>query len=148
MSWKRALDEALDARPEAGPVHVDAGDRGTAEVDMVSAGPIGVRVRGLTLPRRTGESAVDTCHRIARSTRNLPERLTVVEADTRLDGGVLRSDPSDQFDPQEFTEVRVDPDAVRVRRLRADAQTGERRRASWDATREQLARLLGEIQGR
>lgn len=142
MSWRRALDAALDARGGVpGEVVVEVGDV-RAEVDVRAVDRIGVAVRGVRVSRPEREVLAEA-DRLARDVRSLGERLRVVEASAGL-GGVLRS-REEEVHEASFHELRVEPGSVELTRSR---RTPEGREAvDWEATREQIGRLLGELGG-
>lgn len=146
MSWTRPMDDALDATAEPTTVRIDGPEGAHAEVEVRRAGPIGVRVGRVRVRHGADRDVAAEAERLEREVRALPERLTPTEVDPRLGGAILRS-RSSRPKARDFWEVRVDgPREVEVRRYALDAR-GDREPADFDLTREQLGRLLGELEG-
>jgi hypothetical protein len=146
MSWRRAVDRALDERNDApGSVQIEGPDGASADVDVDRAGPIGVRVRRVKLTRSRDVDVVEEAERLADGLRSLPERIAPIEVDPKLGGAVLRSRP-DEMRRRGFFEVDVQgPREVEVRRKRITDDGRED--DSWDLTRDGLGRMLDELDG-
>lgn len=142
MSWRRALDRALDGHPDApGTVEV-AGPSGSAHVDVARAGPIGVRVRKVRVTHDEDRDIAQEAERLG-GLRSLPERVVPIEVAPGLGGAILRSKPDEMRD-REFFEVEVDgAREVEVRRRRVTEDGREA--VEWDMTRDGLGRLLDEL---
>jgi hypothetical protein len=143
MSWRDRLDDELDAQPD-GTVRVST-DRAEAEIEVRRADAIGVRIGRVRLERDVPRDVVDEATRLGGALRSIPDRLAPVEVDRALGGAVLRSRPEDMRD-REFYEVEVREREVEVRKHRI-GDDGLREDTDWDVTREQLGRLLGELDG-
>lgn len=138
-----SLDDALDGlKGRSGTIEVDR-DAHSAEVDVVEADRIGVRVKGVRV-RRDGPLDV------AREAEALPDRLrslsdpvSPVEVEPSLGGARLRGEPDRD---RRYFEVDVQPDYTDIRRTRVDDQ-GDRQEADWTMTRDQLDRLIDEAAG-
>lgn len=156
----RALDAAV-----AGPgvVRVD-GDGRAAEVDVIDADKLGVRVRRVRVEASGpleasrvgpgdaagGSSRARALHeeveRLTEAFRGLPERIVPVEVSPALGGAVLRSAPQD-VENREYFEVRTDGRVTELERVHAPA--GEPRRSvPFTLTREALARIVDRVAGR
>jgi hypothetical protein len=142
---KPTLDEALDRLPpEGGKVRVERG--GTqAEVAVVEADRIGVRVRGVEVTRDRPVDVEAEARSLPERLRALPERVTPVEVDPTLGGARLRTRP-EELRGREFFEVDVEPSRTSIRRSQVNAD-GERVETDWTMTREQLDRLIDETSG-
>lgn len=147
MSWRRAVDQALDKRSDApGTVTVDGPDGATADVDVERAGPIGVRLRKVRLKRAKDRDIREEAERLSRDLRSLPERVEPVEVDPKLGGAILRSRP-DEMKRRGFFEVDVrGTREVEVRRKRITE--GGREDDHWEMTRDGLGRVLDELDDR
>jgi hypothetical protein len=139
------LDDQLDRLPsDGGKVSVERGST-TAEVDVLEADRIGVRVRGVAV-RRDGVVDVETEARsLPERLRALPERVAPVEVDPNLGGARLRTRP-EELRGREFFEVDVEPSRTSIRRTRVTPE-GDRVETDWTMTREQLDRLIDETSG-
>lgn len=141
MSLADAMNKALDG----GEGLIRAEHSGaTAEVDVVAAGPVGVRVRGLKVHRGRDVSIAEAAEQLPEQlARVLPERVVPVEVDAGLGGAVLRTKPGEMRDA-EFIEVELRGSrSVEVRRWRVE---GEREPIDWAMTRDQLGRLLDALE--
>lgn len=141
MSLADALAEALDRKSE-GTVTAEHGGA-KAHVDVVTAGPVGVRLRGLKVERGRDVSVEDAARQLPEQLAGvLPERVVPVEVDAGLGGAVLRTKP-DEMRGGEFVEVEVrGTRKVEVRRWRVGE---EREPRDWAMTRDALGRLLDEL---
>lgn len=144
MTWRNALDDALDgAKADDGVVEVEC-EHGRAKLDVAKKGPIGVRVRQVDLSRSRSAEVGDEAARLGRELRALGEHVRPTEVAPALGGAVLRTDPEEMRN-REFFEVGIaGADKTSVKRVRV-SEEGERTAADWDMTREQLDRLLGEL---
>ena len=136
------LDDALDALDgESGTVSIDQ-DGGTAEVDVVEADRLGVRVRGVRVTRKRGVDVAREAKELPDRLRSLPDRVEPSEVAPELGGSRLRSKPR----KGEYFEVDVAPDRTDIRRTRVDDE-GERHETDWTMTRDQLGRIIDEARG-
>jgi len=136
------LNKALDDLDGAGTVEVDR-DGGSAEVDVVDADRIGVRVKGVRV-RHDGPVDVEREARaLPDRLRSLPDPVEPVEVAPDLGGAILRGDPDSQ---RRYFEVDVQPDRTDIHR-RQVGDDGERHEADWSMTRDQLDRLIDEAGG-
>lgn len=138
MKLVDALDRELDRAARGGLVHAE-GDGGHAEIDVVEADRLGVRVRKVRVDATRAHDLRDIAERWPRKLRDLPDRVVPVEVDPRLGGATLRSDPDDRADDT-FVEVEVRGASAEIRRLRPAADG--RDAVEWTMTREQLRRLV------
>jgi hypothetical protein len=83
--------------------------------------------------------------RLPGAIRSLPDRVAPVEVDAGLGGARLRSRP-DELRGGDFFEIDVEPTRSSVRRT-AVGEHGQRGPAEWTLTREQLERLIEEVEG-
>lgn len=144
--WDEALNRALDARdPDTTAVDVAAGTS-RARVDVVEADRLGVRVRGVTVERGEAEPVDGAAERLASRVRSLPERLVPVEVDPGLGGAVLRSRP-DEMRGRDFYQLEVDAEGRRGVTRQRPSPGGGREATDWTMTRDQLGRLLDELDG-
>ncbi len=132
------LDEALNAG--AGRVEAET-ERGTVDVEVTDVDRLGVRVRGVTVRRSAPADVVEEAGRLPDALRALPERVVPVEVSRSLGGARLRSVPRER----EFFEVDVEGGKTSVRKTRV--VDGEREGREWTMTREQLERLVREMEG-
>ncbi len=136
------LDDALDALgDEPGTVSVDR-EGSQAEVDVVDADRLGVRVKGVRIRRDRVVDVEQEARALPDRLRSLSEPVEPVEVAPDLGGATLRSKPH----RGEYYEVDVEPRGVDIRRNRVD-EHGERHATDWTMTREQLDRLIDEADG-
>lgn len=136
---KRTLDDALDSLAEgSGTVSVDA-EGGQAEVDVVEAGKIGVRVKEVRIRRDHPVDVSKEASRLPERLLSLPDPVEPVEVAPELGGATLRSKPRDG----RYFEVGLEPSRTNIRRTRVD-DDGKRHDADWTMTRDQLDRLIDE----
>lgn len=138
----KELDDELDALDGPGTVRV-VRPGGSAEVQVEAAGPIGARVRRVRVERETAWDIADTARRLE-GLRALPEPVEAQEVDPGLGGAILRTRP-DRLRGDGFYEVEVGERSAEVRRIGLDGR--ERSDREFDLTREQLGRLLDELEG-
>lgn len=138
------LDDALDALEGTGTVHIDRSS-GHAEVDVVDADRIGVRVRGVRVHRDRDVDVGEEAYALPERLRSLPDRIEPVEVAPTLGGARLRSRP-DEMRGSEYFEVDVAPRRTDIRRTRVDDH-GDRHEVDWTVTRDQLDRLIDEADG-
>ncbi len=145
MSLRDRLDEALDRRiGQAGEVAIEADGR-RAEVAVTDVDRLGVRVRGVKVHRAHDREVQAEAAALPERLRAIPEPLGPVEVDPALGGATLRTKPGALRDREFFeVEVRGTRD-VEVRRYRAEV--GDRKPIDWTMTREQLGRLLDQLDG-
>lgn len=138
-----SLGRQLDAGLGPGVVRTER-DGATAEVDVEDVDRLGARVRSVrvTGPARTGVG--EHAARLPEALRVLPDRIVPVEVSPALGGAVLRSAPADLRE-REFFEVRTDGGTVEVERRRL--VEGGREPAPFTLTREQLRRLVDDLEG-
>lgn len=144
MSWRTRMDEALDGQGP-GIVQVDGERGGRAEVDIRGIDRIGVRVGGVRMTHGHDRDPTSEIDRLTRDLRSLPDRVQPFEVSPDLGGGNLRSRPEEMRN-REFFEVEVRGREVDVRKHRVGSD-GTREPVEWDFTREQLGRLLDELDG-
>lgn len=137
-----SLDDALDALDSAGVAEIER-PGGSASVDATEIGPLGVRVRRVRVDRDDNWDISDKAHALPQRLRALPERITPSEVAPDLGGAILRTHPDD-FRGDGYFEVEVGERSAEVRRVKiAD---GERAPTDWTITREQLGRLIDELE--
>lgn len=136
------LDDELDALQGSGTVRV-VRPGGSAEVEVEAAGPIGARVRKIRVEREVAWDIPGTARRLE-GLRSLPEPVEAQEVDAGLGGAILRT-PPDHLRGDGFYEVEVGERSAEVRRVRLDGS--DRSEAEFDLTREQLGRLIDELEG-
>jgi len=141
MKLTDALDRELDRAARGGVVHVEAED-GHAEVEVVEADRLGVKVRRVRVEAIRPHDLHGIAESWPRRLRELPDRVHPVEVDPRLGGATLRSDPDDRVD-ETFVEIEVRGASADVRRLRPTADG--RDAIDWTMTREQLRRLVDTL---
>ncbi len=141
MRASEALEAALDGASGSGRIRA-TGDDGTAEIDAVAIGPIGVRVREVTVGRDADIDISEEAEALPDRLRSLPHRVVPIEVDPDLGGAILRSRPQDMRDG-EFWEVDVRRRRTTVRKQRV-REDGHREPAEFALTREQLQRLIDE----
>jgi len=143
MSLADALRDKLQLPGvKPGPVEVET-EGGFAQVDLVEGDGIGVRVNRVRVNVSGGASVDDRARRICERVRCLGDRLVPVEVEPRLQGGILRSDPSDMRG-REYFEVGLDGSGATVERYRADPDCG-RDRHPFTLTHDQLDELVDDI---
>ena len=145
MSWRDAIDEALDETPR-GVVQVSGPGGASAELDVQDSGPIGARVRRVRLTHAEDRDIDHEASRLGEALRALPHAVHPSEVAPDLGGAILRSRPDEMRSP-DFFEVKVDgPRDVEVRRYRLGDDL-DRQPADFDVTREGLGQLLDELDG-
>jgi hypothetical protein len=141
MSLPDALDAELDRAARGGTVQASDGDN-DAEIDVVEADRLGVRIRRITVARATPYDPAEIARDWPREIRELPERLRAVEVDPGLGGATFRSDPDDRRDDS-FVEIEVRGGTAEIRRHRVGADGREA--LDWTMTRDQLRRLVDTL---
>jgi len=137
-----AIDEAIDPGV-TGTIEAEA-EVGTATVDVVEAGPIGVKVDAVRIRRDAEVDVVEEAAALPERLRSLGERVQPVEVEPRLGGATLRTKPEDMR-RKEFYQVDISPNEAEVKRYRV--RQGGRERTDWAMTRGQLRRLVDELGG-
>jgi hypothetical protein len=137
------LHDALDALDGEGTVETGR-TGGRATVDVERAGPIGARVRRVRVERDEPWDISERAHDLPGRLRAIPERVEAQEVAPELGGAILRTVPDD-LRGDGYYEVEVGERHAEVRRVGLD--DGERTEAAFDVTREQLGRLLDELDG-
>ena len=142
-----ALDEALDGIDGSGTAEVERAG-GRAHVDVEDVDRLGVRVRRVRVERDADWDIQERADALPDRLRTLPERVKAQEVAPELGGAILRTDP-EAYDGERYFEVEVGKRAAEVRRVRVEAAGAERTRSAddWTLTREQLGRLLDELDG-
>lgn len=141
MTAPDTIDQALDRVRAGGMAQIDQGST-QAEVEVIEADRIGIKVRRVRVERDRDYEVHGIAERWPRTVRSLPDRLHPVEVEPRLGGATLRSDPEDQVDDT-FMEVEVRGSAAEVTRHRR--LPGGREQTEWSMTREQLRGLLDAL---
>lgn len=143
MSLSEALAEALEEQPNGSITAEHEGAR--AHVDVVASGPIGVRVKRVTVQRSRDVAVADAATSVSERLGSvLPERVEPVEVDPALGGAVLRTRPEDIHN-REYLEVEIrGTRKVDIRRWRVEDEG--RAEADWSMTRDQLGRLLDDLE--
>lgn len=118
-------------------------DGAVAQVDVVEAGPIGVRVDGLRVRPADPAPLELRARHIARGLRPGGERLVEVEVDPTLGGATLRSDPRDMRGGG-FYEVELDREGARVHRQRVGPD-GSRSTEPFPLTHDELERAVDRL---
>ena len=136
------LDEALDAVQGSGSVQIERRG-GSATVEVEDVDRLGVRVRRVRVDRDRDWDIADTARRLPQTLRSLPEPVVPQEVSPQLGGAILRTDP-ERYDGERYFEVEVGRRSAEVRRVRVSE--GERASEDWTLTREQLGRLLDELE--
>ncbi|MCB9672986.1 MAG: hypothetical protein H6734_26185 [Alphaproteobacteria bacterium] len=139
----RDLDSELDGLDGSGRVRVER-EGGAAEIDVERAGPIGARVRRVRVERDQPWDIAERARALEGRLRSLPEKVEAQEIAPELGGAILRTVPGD-LRGKGFYEVEVGPRSAEVRRVRLEGS--ERTEGEFDMTREQLGRLLDELDG-
>ena len=137
------LAEALDGAAVPASVEADT-DNGSVAVDVTDVDRLGVRVRGVTVRRKSAVDVVSEAARLPDALRALPERIEPVEVSRALGGARLRTSAKEIRGGEHF-EVDVEATETRVRRTRV--ANGAREGIEWVMTREQLERLVRELEG-
>lgn len=137
------LDDALDQVNGAGSAEVER-DGGSASVDVADVDRLGVRVRRVRVEREAGWDVGEKAHALPDRLRSLPDRVEPQEVAPELGGAILRTRPED-YDGKRYFEVEVGPRSAEVRRVKVEG--GERSEDDWTMTREQLGRLIDELEG-
>lgn len=142
MSWQEALDAALDRAPGAGSVHVDGRDGARATIDVVQAGPIGVRLREVHVDHTEARDVATEARRLCADVRSLGRPILPIEVDPTLGGAILRTTP----ERQRWFDVTHTPQCTRVRRMHVGDDSTPTP-VDFDLTREQLGDLLRALDG-
>ncbi len=139
------LDAALDALgDEGGVVEVQRGTH-RAEVDVIEADRLGVRVRGVTVHAPHDRDIAREAARLPERLRALPDRVEPVEVAPELGGAILRT-PADRVQRGRFYQVDVRPRHTTIGRREIGADGG-RVPVDFTLTREQLERLIEQTEG-
>lgn len=142
MTLAERLDEAIEA---AGAGRVEAEEGGArAEAEVVRSERIGVRLRSVTVRPALPVDVPEVARALPDRLRALGERVVPHEVEPRLDRAILRTEPDDMR-RREFFEVDVTKGGAEVTRQRGSDEGRER--VDWDMTREQLGRLVDELEG-
>lgn len=141
MNLTDALDAELDRAGRGGTVQASDGAT-DAEIDVVEADRLGVRVRRITVARAAPYDPSEIARDWPRDVRELPERIRAVEVDQGLGGATFRSDPEDRRDDS-FVEIEVRGGTAEIRRHRVGA--AGREPLDWTMTRDQLRRLVDTL---
>jgi hypothetical protein len=143
MSLGRAVDAAIDKATGPGTISAET-DGASADIDVLEADRLGVRVRGVRIVRAEDIDITDEAKALPDRLRSLPERLMPVEVDPGLGGAILRTEPSDVTDG-EFYELEVrGPRELELKRFRAEPGK-ERDEADFTLTRKQLGKVVDEL---
>lgn len=144
MGLGRAIEAAIDdRRGEPGVVEAEA-DGAKAEVEVLEADRLGVRVSRVRVTRAEPFDLEEEAAELPERLRSLPERMTPVEIDKRLGGGRFRTDPDEIVD-REFFELDLKNEReLDLRRLRAG--DNGREVIDWTMTRRQLRGVLDELE--
>ncbi|MEZ4321531.1 MAG: hypothetical protein R3F61_28925 [Myxococcota bacterium] len=137
------LNDALDAVDGAGTAEVPR-EGGRAEVDVADVDRLGVRVRRVRVERDADWDVSEQARALPERLRALPERVEPSEVSPELGGAILRTAPRD-YDGERYFEVNVGPRSAEVRRVKVT--NGERADDDFTITREQLGRLIDELEG-
>jgi len=143
-----AIDEALDEAVKAGdvsksPLAIEADGR-KAEINVVDADRIGVRVRAVKVDRGVPVDVAAEAVALPDRARSLQEPVVPLEVDTRIGRAVLRTEPG-AIRRREFFDIGLDGSGeIDVQRYRVN-DDGDRDRVDWTMTRDQLGRLLDEL---
>lgn len=121
------------------PVEVAAGGA-RARVDVTAVDGLGVRVRSVRVEVDGAAPVTQRAVRVAEACRVLGEAVAPVEVDAALGGAVLRG----PLRRDVFHGVDLDPAGAEVRRWRVTE--GERQPAEFTLTREQLGRLVDDLE--
>lgn len=149
MSLGKAFGEALrrgtgtpTASGDGVVVEAEAGGS-RAEVDVVEADRIGVRVRGVRVTRPEPYDVAEEARGLPEKLRSLDEPVIPIEVDPRLGGAVLRTDP-DEVREGEYYELGLDGRRFDLTRKRAEPGK-DRENIDWSMTHRQLENLLDEL---
>lgn len=133
------MNEALDALDGPGTIDIPT-DKGRAEVDVVEADRLGVRVSRVKVERSERDVAQEA-HALPGRLRSLPDRVEPSEVAPGLGGAILRTVPEEVRG--RYFEVDVRPHHTEVRRVKVT--DGERDGDDFVLTREQLEQLVDEL---
>lgn len=136
------LDDALNAHEE-GAIQVSR-EGGRAVIEATEVGPIGVRVTRVRVERDQPWDIRETAMGLPERVRALPERIAPIEVAPELGGAILRTDPG-EYRGGDYFEVEVDARSAEVRRVKVEGS--DRTPGDFSLTREQLGRLLDELEG-
>jgi hypothetical protein len=155
-TFDAALDDAhVDSTSVSQEIQGTAnGHEVTAEV--VESGPIGMRVRALTITRPDGndhavaddspESSRQTAERLVDRITYLEEPLGILECDPEGDVVQIRSTPpNSQGGRSEYYELEVGSNRQTLARFRGG--TGPREQIPFDLTRHSLRRIVRDMTG-
>lgn len=137
------LDEALDAFDGDAPIEVERSG-GRAVIEAAEVGPLGVRVTRVRVDRDQDWDIRDTAHALPDRLRTLSEPMEPIEVAPELGGAILRTSP-ECYRGGDYFEVEVKARGAEIRRVRV--QEGRREPTDFTLTREQLGRLLDELEG-
>lgn len=145
MSWRELVEPQLKTLSDGEDrLRFTSPEGSELEIEVRKGGPIGSRLRELRLRRAHGRPVGEEVQRLCEEVRGLPERLTPIEVDERLQRGTLRTSPGDMR-RREFFEVDVSGERdTHIRRQRVGAD-GQREAIDWDMTHEQLGDFLDSL---
>lgn len=139
------LNDALDRVPTGGGiVRVDRDDT-QAEVDVIDADRLGVKVRAVRINRNQPVDIAQEAAALPDRMRSLPDRIEPVEVAPELGGARLRTRP-DELRHNEYFEVDVEEKRTSIHKTRM-SEDGTRTPADFTLTRDQLDRLIDEASG-
>lgn len=137
------LDDALNDLEGSGTVVLERSG-GTAEIDVDQAGPIGARVTRIRVTRDQPWDIAERAATLPQRLRSLPDPIEASEVAPALGGAILRT-TREHFDGERYVEVDVRTHSAEVRQIRV--REGQRSPDPFSLTREQLGRLLEELEG-
>ncbi len=144
MRSSEALEEALGTAGGSGRLS-GTGSDGTATIDAVAVGPIGVRVRSVEIGREAAVGVAEAAASLPARLRALPDPIVPVEVDPGLGGAILRSAPA-QMQDRESWEIAGRPLRTTIRKQRV-GEDGLREETDFTLTRDQLRRLVDQAHG-
>jgi hypothetical protein len=137
------MDDALNGLGgKPGVIEAPTGCGGSAEVEVTDVDRLGVRVRRVTVSRAPVGIAQEA-DALPERLRSLPERVAPFEVSPALGGARLRTVPK-EIRGREFFDVDVEVARTTVTRTRITGD-GDRESVDWTMTREQLERLVREL---
>lgn len=139
------LNDALDAMPAGGGVIRVDRENSNAEVDVVDADRLGVKLRSVRIHRDKPVDIEIEAQALPERMHSLPHRVAPVEIAPTLGGARLRTKP-DELRNNEYFEVDVEPSRTSIHKTRME-EDGTRSPADFTLTREQLDRLIDEASG-
>lgn len=150
-TFTAALDDAHVASTDGAQEIQGTANGREVTADVVESGPIGMRVRELTVARQDDSATADVVESSRQTAEQLVDRITyleeplaLLEFDPDRDVAQIRSTPPENLNGHpEYYELEVAPDRQTLARFRGGS--GPREQIPFDVTRHSLRRLVQDM---